>query len=176
MKYLFFCLLFFACNPVKRVLRSPEKTLVVVDSYLQHYPITSDTVYKTIRGDSVTTIGGYTDTSYSDILENDYVGGGIDVGGNAVWISPNTVTKVVTKYLTKTIKVTDTVKQTIIDRTFQTALQRDLAGKGVAIDQLSKDVQEMKVSRNKFRLWFWIIVGALGAGGILWTYLKIKKP
>jgi len=156
MKYLLLCLVFFACNPVKQVLRSPEKTLVVVDNYLQHYPITSDTVYKTIQGDSVTTVLATTDTAYvHDSVTNE---------------------RVITKYLSRTVSKTDTVVKTVIDRTFQTTLQRDLAGKGVAIDQLNRDVQEMKASRNKFRLWFWIIVGALGAGGILWTYLKIKKP
>lgn len=154
MRYLLLILLFISCNPVKQVLRSPEKTLVVVDKYLQQYPIVSDTLYQTIKGDSIVNVITQNDTSYiHDSITNE---------------------RVITKYLTRIVSKTDTTVKTIIDRTFQMTLQREVAAKGAVLDQREKDLSDMKASRNKFRLWFWVLVGAIGGGGILWIYLKIK--
>ncbi len=146
----------FSCNPVKQVLRSPEKTLTVVGEYLKHAPaIKSDTQYVSIPGDTITTTINTSDT----LTEFDTL---------------HTPEKIITHYITKTITRTDTLKIKIIDRQLTSALQQQLAASQTSIDQLNKDNAVLLTNRNKFRLWFWLLVSALGIGGILWTYSKLK--
>lgn len=80
------------------------------------------------------------------------------------------------KTITKTKTVTDTVK--VVDNALINSLQDDIREKNAVISerdntitQLRKDYDAMKGSRNKFRWWFFIVVGAIGA----YTFLRIKK-
>lgn len=156
MRYLIILLIVASCNPVRQVLRDSAKTTTVVNAYLTNNPIGSDTVYKTIPGDSVVSILSFTDT--------------VNVRDTMNLI----VERTVNKYLTRIVKTTDTVVKTVIDRTFQQALQQQVVSTKVVLDQRVKELSEMKTSRNKFRSWFWVIVGIIGVSGAVAIYTKIK--
>lgn len=81
-----------------------------------------------------------------------------------------TITKTLpAKVITKTITVTDTiVKENTAKAVYYEKLNIE---KDATIAVLQSQFSDMKSSRNKFRLWFWILVGAIG----LYTALKIKK-
>lgn len=157
MRYLIISLLLLSCNPVKRVLRDPEKTLVVVAAYLKNYPIKSDTLYNILPGDTIVNSYYQTDTSYvADTIHKP-------------------VETIITRYLTKTITQRDTLVKTIVDRNLQTILQQQLYACNAVQDQLKLDNEELAGSRNKFRLWFWLLIAALSGSGALWAYIKLKS-
>ena len=86
----------------------------------------------------------------------------------------DTVTRVVTKTLpakiiTKTIRITDTIVKENTARIEAMQIEINNLKADNQFKQLKID--DLKQSRNKFRLWFWILVGAMGA----YTILKIKK-
>ena len=115
-----------------------------------------------IKGDSVTVL----DTLY--VGENVY--DTLTTTDTVTQVVTKTITKTLPpKIITKTIRITDTVRQ---ENTARVAAMQIEINKLKADNQF-KDLQitDLKQSRNKFRLWFWILVGAIG----LYTALKIKK-
>ena len=115
-----------------------------------------------IKGDSVTVL----DTLY--VGENVY--DTLTTTDTVTQVVTKTITKTLPpKLITKTIRITDTVRQENTARV--AAMQIEI--NALKADNQFKDLQiaDLKQSRNKFRLWFWILVGAIG----LYTALKIKK-
>jgi uncharacterized protein YcfL len=156
-RWLIAILLFLAgCNPVKQVLRSPEKTLVVVDKYLQKFPIHSDTTYIKVPGDSTVSTIFTSDTTVVHDTTN------------------HTETVTVNHYYTTTVHAYDTLKIRYTDRSLEQSLQRSLTATSVALDQRTADLNDMRVSRNKFRLWFWLVVGMIIGSVVVWITIKLK--
>lgn len=156
MKFFWLILFFAACSPVKQVLRSPEKTLAVVGEYLKRYPLSSETKYQILPGDSIVSVDVRTDTLY-------------------IYDSAHTLPqKVVTQNIIKTIVKTDTVLKTTIDRQGLIALQQQLVAKDIQLVQMQEDHDALLQSRNQFRLWFWLIVAALGGSALFLLYKNLK--
>lgn len=147
-------LLLVSCNPVKQVLRSPERTLAVVDNYLKRYPIKSDTTIITVPGDTTTRIEVYYDT-----IHNRY---------DSVVLRDVTKTVYVSKY------IHDTTRITIRDNKAQETLQRTVIAQQVSIDQWKGETNIYKQEADKWKLHFWVIVAALGVTGLIALILKIK--
>ena len=80
------------------------------------------------------------------------------------------------KIITKTIRLTDTVirrdnaRENVLQDQVRdcTDLQLQLIAKNTALEE---KVSDMTAKRNKWRLWFWILVGAIGT----LTVLRLKK-
>lgn len=73
----------------------------------------------------------------------------------------------------KTIYQTKVVTDTVIRRDFakETVLSNSLTDCQTTVTKVQKQYEDMKDKRDKWRLWFWILVGAAGA----YTLLKIKR-
>lgn len=132
-------LFFIGCNPVKKVLQSPEKTQEVVAEYVKRNPQKNDTTY--LPGDTVTITSIIVDSVPLPYPVN------------------HKYTE--TRYIDRTI--TDTVK--VIDRTFIDALSNRLKALEVQVSDLRVEVQEWK-SKAQVRLYWLIglITAIVGAG------------
>jgi hypothetical protein len=137
-----------SCNPVKKVLRSPEKTLQVVDFYLQKYPLISDTAFIRLPGDTLI-------TSTTDTLLD---------------IKNDTLIRDTTYYITKTFTKyrVDTLVRTIVDRKLQTELQNQNMRLKIQNEELEKRLSDEK---KKAKSWFWWFVGACA---VIAAYLGVK--
>lgn len=144
-----------SCNPVKKVLRSPDKTLQVVDFYLQKYPLVSDTAFIKLPGDTLI-------TSTTDTLLD---------------IKHDTLIRDTTYYITKTITKhrVDTLVRTIVDRKLQTELQNQNMRYKILLDEQTLKATEEK---KKARSWFWWFIGACAviAGYLGINIYKAFKP
>lgn len=142
-------------NPVKKVLRSPEKTLQVVDFYLQKYPLINDTTFIKLPGDTLieSTVDTVLDLQRDTLLlDTTYY-----------------ITKTVTKYRV------DTLVRTIVDRKLQTELQNQNMRWKLQNDELEKKIGEEKKEKRKWRLWF-IIVCIIVGGYLGLNIYKALKP
>lgn len=73
----------------------------------------------------------------------------------------------------KTVYQTKIVTDTVIRRDFakETVLSNALTKSQTTITKVQGQYEDMKDKRDKWRLWFWILLGAIGA----YTALKIKR-
>lgn len=115
-----------------------------------------------IKGDTITT---------TDTLEV------FDIRTDTVR-SLDTIT--ITRYKTNTVTNTRTIRDTIIrENTARVAAQAGIINekdatinkRDLRITELTASLDDMQGKRNKWRLWFWIALGAIGA----YTFLKIRK-
>lgn len=150
----------------------PQRKLHKALDELQKHPIESakycadkypvkDTI---VKGDSVivydTLWGIYNDTSYVDRIDT----------------INNVVTKIVPKIITKTITIIDTVYRENTARVEQLNLQNAKCESKyqelfLKYEQSVEQGFQYKKQRNKMRLWFWILVGAIGG----YTFLRFRK-
>lgn len=142
-------------NPVKKVLRSPEKTLQVVDFYLQKYPLINDTTFIKLPGDTLieSTVDTVLDLQRDTLLlDTTYY-----------------ITKTVTKYRV------DTLVRTIVDRKLQTELQNQNMRYKILLDEQTLKATEEK---KKAKSWFWWFIGAciVIAGYLGINIYKALKP
>ena len=150
-----------SCNPQKRLYKAVSelnKHPIESAKYCaDKYPI----VEKYVKGDSVTvydTLWGY----YTDTL--------------IIKDSTKPLPKPVPKIITKTITIVDTFFKDNTARVTEFKLKYlSCEGKYQALfldyEKAVKEGFEYKKQRNKMRLWFWVLVGAIGA----YTVLKVKK-
>jgi hypothetical protein len=73
----------------------------------------------------------------------------------------------------KTITVTKVITDTVIRRDIakETVLSNALTESQTTVTKVQGQYEAMKDKRDKWRLWFWILLGAAGA----YTFLKIKR-
>lgn len=165
MKPLYFLIMIsalYACNPAKKAtdyMRAhPEVNApVCADQFpVKDSLIKGDTVYRT------------------DTLET------FEVLYDTVLAEPNgavdTVRITKTKIITNTRTITDTVIRENTARVSQlnnslVVANTLVAAKNAEIEEWKKDYSDMKASRNKFRLWFWIACGAIG----MFAFMKLRK-
>lgn len=155
-------LLVLSCNPVKQVTKSEKKTQKVVDFYLKGYKPSTLPVSIYVKGDTVV------------IRDTTAV---LQIGIDTVTVKDTVyITKTTTKLNTVIKKVTDTVKVT--DRLCEARL---LAATKLVQDQsynvkdAETEAKAVRVERNKWRLYFWLLVVALGVMTSAFLYVKLKK-
>ena len=148
---IFAAILLIGCNPVKKVLKDPEKVQAVVADWIINNPMPSDTVYK--AGDTVTLVRDSVrvDTSIRYEYREDTL----------IEIRERVITKIVEKVKT----VTDTV--TITDR----RIEQMLRDKIKAQDKIITD-QKAKIKTLNNERWLW---RALFLGLILAAIIIIWK-
>lgn len=154
--------LFSSCDPQKKLhkaLTEIAKHPIESAKYCADKYPPKDTL---VKGDSIvvydTLWGVYNDTTYRVDTIN------------------NVVTKIVPKIITKTITIRDTVYRENTARVEQLNLQYvKCEGKYQELFlKYEKAVEqgfEYKKQRNKMRIWFWILVGAIGG----YTFLRFRK-
>lgn len=155
-------LLFAACNPVNRVLKDEKKTQAVVASYVKGW-VGSD-----IKIDTVFTPG---DTLQTLLINYDTV----RVRDTMARVDTVKITKTQTVYKYKT----DTLRITMPDIGCQNALrvaQKLAQDQGFGIKNAEADKKAMKVERNKWRLYFWLLIAAICLATGAFLYVKLKKP
>lgn len=131
-----------SCDPVKKVLRSPDKTLQVVEFYLTKYPIMNDTSWIKLPGDTLieSTVDTVLDLQRDTLLlDTTYY-----------------ITKTVTKYRV------DTLVRTIVDRKLQTELQKQNVRLGILLDEQKEKTATEQKDKRKWKLWFIIICVIVG--------------
>jgi hypothetical protein len=133
------CLLVYACNPVRQILRSPEKTQEVVDSYLKYHKIKSDTVLAIQPGETII-----------DTVEQ-Y----IRVIPDTIHIPGTNTRETIYRYITKSR--TDTLRVRIRDREFEDGLQRQNTTQAVLLDQQAATIKSWK----RYAWITWIAIAAV---------------
>lgn len=149
---------FYSCNPVSKAVKTFNANPVQAALYCAlTFPV-KDSI---IRGDTVIKI---------DTLVN--------IIGDTVSVDcpPNATDTITIKKPCppgRTIYQTKVVTDTVIRRDFakETVLSNSLTDCQTTVTKVQKEYEEMKDNRDKWRLWFWIAVGAIGA----YTILKIKR-
>lgn len=150
---------FTRCSPVKKAIETFDKHPDAAAEYCaDRFPV-KDSL---IKGDTVTTI----DTSYEMLFITDTVRT-LDTVRITI-TKPVTVTK--TRIITDTVIRENTARVTALNNQVE-ACQVTVNDRDARITRLQADYDGMKAKRNKWRLWLWIAVGAVGA----YTALKIKK-
>lgn len=149
-------LLFSACSAVKKVNRDEAKQLKVIKNYTKKHPSKNDTTYVYKPGDTITNISERLDTLYLETL-------------------PDTVQDTQYKYITKTVTITKTVRDTVfrsvIDRSKEIALQSIINSMDTVIVDLKASYLDMRYKRDKWRLWFFISL----AINSLFLYFRVRK-
>ena len=148
MRVLIIILLFASCNPVKQVLKSPEKTDRVVVEYVKNNPPKNDTLY--IPG-TVTV----KDTTIYDTIPLPYPVN-----------HKYTETRVIEK------RVRDTI--TIIDRSFTEALATRLKALEVQVSDLRADRDYWR-KEARTRLYFLVGIVGLFLAWLVFTVVKMFK-
>lgn len=153
-----------SCNPVKRVLKDPFKTQQVFDEGVKLGWCVNDSVYisdTTIILDTLNVIETVSDT--------------VQIG-DSVWID-----RVEYRTITKTVTIRDTT--VITDNSRINLLQKQLIKQDGEIIQLDNKVKEAKAEtkksrqeRNKWRLWFFLLLGAFGVWIFRKPILKLISP
>ena len=158
MRYLIIILLFASCNPLKKAQQTFDANKPAAAEYCaDRFPV-KDSL---IKGDTLVT----TDTVYFKEYENVIT---VDTFRTAP------VTN--TRYITKTIRITDTVirrdnarEQVLANQVRQcNDLQIELVNKNT---RLSEQADEMKGKRDKWRIRFFILLGLT----IAYVGLRVKK-
>ena len=149
----------FGCNPVKRVLKDDNKIREVFNEGVKRSWCVNDTVIQS-KSDTLITF----DTLFAIDFKTD------------TFTVDREITKVVTKTVTKTVTIKDTVTQTVTDHKLTDLLKEELFGKTEQLVKLQKDIVNlqaeklsMKKERNKWRLYFWLIVAGI-------TGFILRKP
>lgn len=182
MKTIFFLLFLsiIACNPVKQVLKSPDKTQKVVDGYLKIHPFVNDTTEHFTPGDTTTEIindvdtaytYGYSDTAFGHTLIINpglsvwrYGGDSLIWGGTTHGLYLDTVpckTKTILRTQTITKTIHDTLKVKIVDKSFSDELQRQNNVKAQTINDLTANLKTETAAHRKWILFFWLLIAAI---------------
>lgn len=155
-------LLIFSCNPVKKVLNSPEKFDIVIEEVIRRGKCINDTIVVTSFKDSVVYKDSIIevisrvpcadfDTSYADGTKIAVVGGVLKYSHSC---------KVKQTYRTKV------VTNNIRDRAFESILMKDVSKRDSSILQLEKSVRSLQNANKelsgevtwwKIRFWFWVL-------------------
>lgn len=149
----FVLLIFIGCQSVQKATDYLKKKDALAELCADTYPVRDSL----IKGDSIIT----TDTLWG--LEFIHDSTMVETKDTII----RTITRPVT--VTKVIRVTDTIVKENTARVEALQVQN-----GKLYEQNMKLVEQrdkFKEQRNKIRIWFWILVGAIG----LYTFLKIKK-
>lgn len=150
--------LIFSCNPVSKAVKTFNANPTQAALYCAlTFPV-KDT---TIKGDTITK----TDTVINVVTDSVTVN-----------CPPNSIDTIrVTKPCPpgKTVYQTKIVTDTVIRRDFakETVLSNALTASQITVTKVQGQYEDMKDKRDKWRLWFWIALGAIGA----YTILKVKR-
>jgi len=163
MKILIIILLFLAsCNPQKRLYKAVSelnKHPIESAKYCaDKYPVKDTVIYK----DSVTLDTIFVGDVYYDTVETK----------DTVYITKTLPGKTITKTITQ-------VKEVLRENTARVeefklkylSCEQKYQALFLDYEKAVKEGFEYKKQRNKMRLWFWVLVGAIGA----YTVLKVKK-
>jgi hypothetical protein len=146
---LFTALFYFAtsgCNPVKQVLKSPEKTEAVVVEYVKRNPPKNDTNYVYMPGDTIETF----QVIYDSVK------------------LPYPVNHKYTEVRTIERTIVDTVEVTIIDRKLLGALEK-------RVNVLEKELDDWKDKAQR-RGWILAFLITLIVGGGVFYLVKTFQP
>jgi hypothetical protein len=148
MRYLLFILLFISCNPVKQVLRDTEKLAQVAEVVVRSGFCANDTTYIT-KSDTLVEV----DTLFE--IQKDL---------EVVTFNDTTyVTKWKTKTITKTLTIRDTLKSYIVDNARVRLLQADSA-------RLTGEVITWEGKAKRRQIWLFAIVAMIFGA----LYIKSK--
>lgn len=147
-------LLLFSCSSVKKVNQDVKKQLAVIDNFQSSHPLKNDTTYINIPGDTVV------NTLYNYDTINTVLPGQVSYRD-----------RVITKTVTITKEITDTIVQKVTDRTLEYALQKIIEDKNATIDSQKLSIEQYKRARDR---WFYLFIGLLSLNS-LYVFLKIKK-
>ena len=158
--FLFLLLILASCNPQKKLFKAISE--------LQKHPIESAKYCADKYPVKDTTI-------YRDSVKFDTLYMGEYVFDTTVVKDTVYITKTVPKTITKTLTYTKEIQKESA-RTEQYRLERDKCEtkyQALFLDyeKAVKQGFDYRKQRDKMRLWFWILVGAIG----LYTVLKVKK-
>lgn len=145
------------CNPVKKVLDSEEKTNKVVTKWLTTHPLTIDTTYKYLPGDTVTQLLIGYDTTY---IRGDTVN-----RRDTVKIKETTV---------KTRTVRDTVVKTITDNRLLIAAQQGLQRRDADLVTEKGKAVDARAAAMKWKMYFWLLVAAVVVSTLVYLLIKLK--
>ena len=159
--FLFLLLILASCNPQKKLFKALDE--------LQKHPIESAKYCADKYPVKDTTI-------YRDSVKFDTLYMGEYVFDTTVVKDTVYITKTVPKYITKTVTQVKEVLRENTARVEQLRLQYEKCeAKYQALfldyEKSVKQGFDYRKQRDKMRLWFWILVGAIGA----YTVLKVKK-
>lgn len=153
-----------SCNPVKRVLKDPFKTQQVFDEGVKLGWCVNDSVYisdTTVILDTLNVIETVSDT--------------VQIG-DSIWID-----RVEYRTITKTVTIRDTT--VVTDNSRINLLQKQLIKKNGEyvqklheLEQSQAETKEARQERNKWRLWFFLLLGAFGVWIFRKPILKLIKP
>lgn len=146
------CLALFGCNSVKRVLKDTAKMEQVFNEGVKKGWCVNDTIIQS-KSDTLITF----DTLFAVDFETD------------TFTVDREVVKTVTKVVTKTVKIRDTVTNIVKDNRLINLLGDELSDKQAQLTEKENElkkvqaqVKEFKQARNKWRLYFWLLVAAIG--------------
>jgi hypothetical protein len=134
------------CNPVKQVLKSPEKTEAVVVEYVKRNPPKNDTNYVYMPGDTIETF----QVIYDSVR------------------LPYPVNHKYTEIRTIERTVVDTIKETVIDRSMMAALEK-------RIIKLEDELEDWKDKAQR-RGWILAFLIILVVGGGVFYLVKTFQP
>lgn len=145
-----------SCSAVKRVNKDERKQLKVIADYSKKHPAKNDTVFKLVPGDTIIQTDEKFDTLYYDVSDTVLI--------------PEYKYKTVVKTVTITKTVRDTILKTIVDRSKEKALQDIVNNADRKYLDMKADFLDMQHKRNKWRTWFFILVGV----NIVYLYFRIR--
>jgi len=159
--FLFLLLILASCNPQKKLFKALDE--------LQKHPIESAKYCADKYPVKDTTI-------YRDSVKFDTLYMGEYVFDTTVVKDTVYITKTVPKYITKTVTQVKEVLRENTARVEQLRLQYEKCEQKyqalfLDYEKSVKQGFDYRKQRDKMRLWFWILVGAIGA----YTFLRIKK-
>jgi hypothetical protein len=134
------------CNPVKQVLKSPEKTEAVVVEYVKRNPPKNDTNYVYVPGDTIETF----QVVYDSVR--------LPFPVNHRYTEKHYIDRI----------IVDTVKQTVIDRSFMAALES-------RIGKLETELEDWKDKAQR-RGWILAFLITLIVGGGIFYVVKTFQP
>ena len=159
--FLFLLLILASCNPQKKLFKALDE--------LQKHPIESAKYCADKYPVKDTTI-------YRDSVKFDTLYMGEYVFDTAIVKDTVYITKTVPKTITKTVTNIKEVYRENTARTEQLRLQYEKCEQKyqalfLDYEKAVKQGFDYRKQRDKMRLWFWILVGAIGA----YTFLRVKK-
>lgn len=154
------------CNPIKQIINNPKHYEAAKELIISNGECVNDTTYlsdTTIVFDTLHAVDYQTDTVRI---------------GDSVWIDRVEYRE---KVVTKKVTIRDTA--IVTDNSRIELLQKKLAEKEVELSgisgqlsQVKADLKAMKKERNKWRLYFWLLVAAITAFILRKPILRIISP
>lgn len=163
MKYLLIiaCLIA-ACNPVKRVLKDPEKFDQVAEEVIRRGRCVNDTTIETVVKDSIV----YRDSVVEKIEKVPCADFDTTIGRARIMVSSGVLTYT---YKDSVVYRTKKIKETVRDRSLEDILKKDVTGARDSLKQalfekkeLKSELKEAKRDARNHQLKLWLIIVALG--------------